>query len=74
MYKKSQSKNLVTSIPIKVTCTGKVAKRNVLCCIPYCKAHKRCLKTDIYVLLRRLKKKTNREYISYPAVKEDISL
>ena len=34
----------------------KMSKKNSFCCILYCKAHKGCLKTEIYVLLHRLKK------------------
>ena len=34
----------------------KMSKKNSFCCILYYKAHKGCLKTEIYVLLHRLKK------------------
>ena len=33
-----------------------MSKKNSFYCILYCKAHKGCLKTEIYVLLHRLKK------------------
>ena len=36
--------------------TTELSKKNSFCCILYCKAHKGCLKTEIYVLLHRLKK------------------
>ena len=34
-----------------------MSKKNSFCCIVYCEAHKGCLKTEIYVLLHRPKKK-----------------
>ena len=36
--------------------TTEMSKKNSFFCILYCKAHKGCLKTEIYVLLHRLKK------------------
>ena len=36
--------------------TTEMSKKNSFCCILYCRAHKGCLKTEIYVLLQTEKK------------------